>query len=82
MIQLRVLDILAQKRLTKYWLYSRMGLSYQNFNKMVNNETQSIRFENIEKLCTILECSPSDLFEISPHTRPDPQPDPSGPSFH
>lgn len=67
MIQLRVLDILAQKRLTKYWLYSRMGLSYQNFNKMVNNETQSIRFENIEKLCIILECTPSDLFEIVPN---------------
>ena len=67
MVRLCVLDILAQRGLSKYWLYSRMGLSYQNFNKLVNNKTQSIRFENIEKLCTILECSPNDIFTIIPN---------------
>lgn len=67
MVRLCVLDILAQRGLSKYWLYSRMGLNYQNFNKLVNNETQSIRFENIEKLCTILECSPNDIFTIIPN---------------
>lgn len=67
MVRLCVLDILAQRGLSKYWLYSRMGLSYQNFNKLVNNETQSICFENIEKLCTILECSPNDIFTIIPN---------------
>ena len=64
MIRLRVLDILEERNLSKYWLFTRLGLSYQNFNKMVNNETQSIRYENIEKLCIILECSPNELFEI------------------
>ena len=68
MIRLRILDILEERNLSKYWLYTRLGLSYQNFNKMVNNETQSIRYENIEKLCVILECSPTDLFEISTTT--------------
>lgn len=66
MIRLRVLDILEERNLTKYWLYKQMELSYQNFNKMMNNETQSIRFENIEKLCRILECTPNDLFEFYP----------------
>jgi len=66
MIRLRVLDILEERNLTKYWLYKQMELSYQNFNKMMNNETQSIRFENIEKLCRILECTPNDLFEFHP----------------
>ena len=41
-----------------------MNLSYQNFNKMVNNETKGIKYENIETLCEILDCSPDDLFEI------------------
>lgn len=66
MVRLRVLDILRERNLTKYWLYTRMGLSYKNYDKMVSNVTQSIRYENIEKLCTILECEPSDLFEIVP----------------
>lgn len=66
MIRLRVLDILEERNLTKYWLCKNIEISYQNLNKMVNNETQSIRYENIEKLCRILECTPDDLFEFSP----------------
>jgi len=63
MLRLRILEILEEKNLTKYWLYKRMEISYQNFNRMVNNETSSIRFDNLEKLSTLLECSIEDLFE-------------------
>ena len=62
-MKLRVLEILEGKNKTKYWLYKQMGMSYQNFNKMINNETKSIRFENLEALCQILECTPNDIFE-------------------
>lgn len=64
MIKLNVLSLLDQKGKTKYWLYKQMGMSYQNFNRMVNNQTSSIRYENIEALCVILECTPDDLFLI------------------
>lgn len=40
-----------------------MDLSYQNFNRMVTNETRSIRFENLDALSTILGCPVGDLFE-------------------
>ena len=63
MLRLRVLDILEKQNHTKYWLYKQMEMSYQNFSKLVNNETKSIRFENIEKLSELLECPISDLFE-------------------
>ena len=43
----------------------QLGTSYQNLCKMLNNETRMIRFENIEALCRILECTPNDLFEIT-----------------
>ena len=62
-MKLRVLDILKEKGKSKYWLYIQMGLSYQNFNNMVNNKTQSIKFENLQTLCDILECTPNELFE-------------------
>ena len=64
MIRLNVLRLLEERGKTKYWLYKQMGMSYQNFNKMVNNHTKSIRFENIEALCQILQCTPNDLFVI------------------
>lgn len=61
-MKLRILDILKEKNKTKYWLYIQTGLSYQNFNKLVNNQTTSIKFENLKMLCDILECTPNDLF--------------------
>ena len=45
MVRLRVLDILKEQNHSKYWLYKQMELSYQNFNRMVQNETSSIKFE-------------------------------------
>lgn len=65
MIKLRVLELLKENNKSKYWLYIQLGMSYQNFNKMVNNETKSIRYENIETICRLLNCSPNELFEIT-----------------
>lgn len=59
----RILEILKEKGKTRYWLYNQMGLSYQNFNKIINNKTISIKFENLQALCDILECTPNDLFK-------------------
>ena len=65
MIKLDVLQILDEQGRTKYWLYKQLGMSYQNFSKMVNNETKSIRYENIETMCLLLGCTPNDLFVIT-----------------
>ena len=65
MIRLRVLELLEKQGKTKYWLYKQLGMSYQNFSRMVNNETKSIRYENIETMCLLLNCTPNDLFEIT-----------------
>ncbi len=65
MIRLNVLSLLEKKGKTKYWLYRQLGMSYQNFSRMVNNETKSIRYENIETLCLLLHCTPNDLFSIT-----------------
>lgn len=65
MIRLKVLELLEKKGKTKYWLYKQLGMSYQNFSKMVNNETKSIKYENIETICLLLECSPNELFDIT-----------------
>jgi len=62
MVKLDVLTLLKNNGKTKYWLYKRLGMSYQNFNKMVNNETASIRYEVIEEICKLLNCQPNDLF--------------------
>ena len=61
-MRLRIDEILKEKGKTKYWLYNQLGLGYQNFNKIINNQTSGIKFENLKSLCDILECTPNDLF--------------------
>ncbi len=62
MIKLNVIKLLEEKKHTKYWLYKQLGMSYQNFNRMINNETSSIKYDNIEAMCQLLECTPNELF--------------------
>lgn len=64
MLKLRVLDLLEEQGKTKYWLYKQLGMSYQNFNNMVLNKTKSIRYETLETMCQLLNCTPNDLFVI------------------
>ena len=65
MVRLNALELLEKRGKTKYWLYKQLGMSYQNFNKMINNETKSIHYENIETMCLLLECTPNELLVIS-----------------
>ena len=64
MVRLNVMTLLEKKGKTKYWLYKQLDMSYQNFNRMVNNQTSSIKLERIETLCQLLDCTPNDLFFI------------------
>ena len=64
MIKLDVLNLLEKNGKTKYWLYKQLGMSYQNFSRMINNETKSIQYENIDALCQIFNCTPNELFKM------------------
>ena len=62
-LKLRIDEILKEKGKTRYWLYMQLGLSYQNFKRILENQTSAIKFENLKAICDILECTPNDLFE-------------------
>ena len=64
MIRLNVIPLLEKKGKTKYWLYKQLGMSYQNFKRMIENETKSIQIDRIETLCLLLDCTPNELFVI------------------
>lgn len=65
MIRLNVIELLRKKGKTKYWLFNQLDMSYTNFNNIVENKTKSIKYENIEKFCKILNCEPNDLFKFN-----------------
>lgn len=63
MLKLNVLELLKKKGKSKYWLFNQLEMSYTNFNNIITNKTKSIKYENIEKFCKILNCEPNDLFK-------------------
>lgn len=39
------------------------SMTAQNVGKLCAGKTKSVKFENIDAICTALECSISDIFE-------------------
>lgn len=68
-IKLNVKQILKKQGKTKYWLFNELNnmgtISYSNFNNLVENKTKSIKYDNLYKLCKILNCDPNDLFIVT-----------------
>ena len=57
--------ILENRGKTRYWLSKETGITYQNIKKLADNKTNSIKFELIENICNVLECTPNDLFLLT-----------------
>ncbi len=64
MIYIRINEILKEKNKSKYWFVKNMEGSYQSLSKLMNNETNSIYFETLEKACDVLKCKPGDIIKI------------------
>lgn len=56
-------SILAEKNKTRYWLSKQTDISPNNIAKLCNNKTKSISFEVIDKICSVLDCTPNDILE-------------------
>lgn len=64
MIKVNIAKILEDKEKTVYWLGKEAGISQYNLGKLVKNETNSIRFDILERICDTLECDIKDVLEI------------------
>lgn len=58
-----ILEALKQKGYTTYTLRQENILSQSTIQKL--REGKGLSWENIEKLCSLLECQPSDLLEYT-----------------
>ena len=69
MIQVRVNELLKKQKKTKYWFVKNMEGGYQSLTRMMNNETNSIRFDTLEKMCDLFNCEIGELIEIKKTTK-------------
>lgn len=47
--------------ISKNKLAQQLGISYPTMLDMYNGESTSIKFDTLEKLCNILQCTPNDI---------------------
>ena len=59
-----ILEALKQKGYTTYTLRKDNVLSQSTIQKL--REGKGLSWENIEKLCSLLECQPADILEYIP----------------
>ena len=62
MIVNRINEILDEQNKTIYWLAQQTGIRYNTIHSLVNNKTESVKFDILDKICDILECDISEIF--------------------
>lgn len=63
MVVNRIKEILDNQNKTIYWLAQQTGIRYNTINSLVNNKTESVKFEIIDKVCDALECDVTEIFK-------------------
>lgn len=71
MLKLNAIQLLEQKKLTKYKLFNKLNtiraskgeplMNYTNFLNIINQENKSVLYQDLDELCEALECDISDL---------------------
>ncbi|MCA1027834.1 helix-turn-helix domain-containing protein [Cytobacillus kochii] len=70
MIKIHLSRIMGEQKLKISDVASMTGLHRNGITKLYNEETDGIKFETLEKLCTALNCDISDLLEIKNEEKP------------
>jgi len=61
------LDVqLAKRKMKLNELSERVDISVQNLSVLKTGKAKAIRFSTLDKLCTVLDCTPGDLLEYKP----------------
>lgn len=64
MIKIMLDEILQNQGKTMYWLSKETGISQNSIGKIVKNETSSINFDTLYKICIALNVEISDILKL------------------
>lgn len=64
------LDVmLAKRKMSVTELADRIGITIANVSLLKNGKVKAIKLATLNKICTILDCQPSDILEYRPDGR-------------
>jgi putative transcriptional regulator len=64
MLRVTIDEVLKEREKSIYWLANETGLTYRRLISVCKNQTSSISFDYIEKICISLGCTPNDIIKI------------------
>ena len=63
MVKVKLQEILDREDRSLNWVASKTGIAYSTLHKLNNNNTTSISFNTIDKLCKLFNCNTIDIIE-------------------
>ncbi|OCO98257.1 MULTISPECIES: helix-turn-helix transcriptional regulator [unclassified Ensifer] len=61
------LDVmLAKRKVRSRDLAEQVGITEQNISLLKSGKVKGVRFDTLEKICSVLECQPGDILEYRP----------------
>ncbi|RYG50018.1 MAG: transcriptional regulator [Chitinophagaceae bacterium] len=72
-IVIRLDMMLAREKMSLLDLSDKVGIHVKNLSIMKTGKGKAIKYESIKKICTVLNCTPNDIFEIRKKPVPQPQ---------
>ena len=67
MVKFHLSKLLGEKRMTQKELSQKTGIRNSTINEYYNEIAISIKFEHIDKICEVLDCTTEELFEYLPN---------------
>lgn len=61
MIYLKINEQLKKNKKSKYWFIKKMDGGYQALSRLMDNQTSSIHFDTLDKLCDVFNCEIGDI---------------------
>lgn len=67
MLKLKLEEVIQSRGIVNPYHYLvKNGFNYYTAGRLLRNERDSVSYVHLEKLCLLLDCSPSDLFVWQP----------------
>jgi putative transcriptional regulator len=65
LIEIRVDELLEERRRTFYWLAKETGISHSTLWRLKKGKALGINFATLERICQMLSCQPGDVLRLA-----------------
>jgi putative transcriptional regulator len=65
LIEIRVDELLEERKRTFYWLAKETGISHSTLWRLKKGKALGINFATLERICQMLSCQPGDVLKLA-----------------